>query len=149
MIIETANLDHLGSWSLLRHALWPNMSAEEHKRDIQSAFFDEANPTAAFLAIVNGQLVGFAEASVRRDYVNGCETSPVAFLEGIYVAPANRRRGVANALTSSVEEWGRSQGCLEFASDTTPGNEASQRLHAALGFEETERVIFYRKIIGK
>lgn len=149
MIIESANIGHLGSWSLLRHALWPRMTAAEHERDIRRVFFDETKSTAAFVAIVDGELIGFAETSVRHDYVNGCETSPVAFLEGIYVTPANRRQGVANALSASAEEWGRSQGCMEFASDTPVDNGASQRMHKALGFEETERVVFFRKRIGR
>jgi len=149
MIIEAANIGHLGAWSLLRHALWPRMTAAEHERDIRRAFFDETKSTAAFVAIVDGELIGFAEASVRHDYVNGCETSPVAFLEGIYVTPANRRQGVANALSASAEEWGRSRGCVEFASDTPLDNDASQRMHTALGFEETERVVFFRKRIGR
>jgi aminoglycoside 6'-N-acetyltransferase I len=147
MIIELANLGHLGSWSSLRHALWPRMSAAEHERDISNAFFDPAKSTAAFVAIVDGEIIGFAEASVRHDYVNGCQTSPVAFLEGIYVTPANRRQGVAHALSACVEKWGTSQGCVEFASDTSLDNDASQRLHAALGFEETQRVVFFRKRI--
>jgi aminoglycoside 6'-N-acetyltransferase I len=148
MIIEPASIGHLGSWSRLRHALWPRMSAGEHERDIQNAFFDATKSTAAFVALVDGELIGFAEASVRHDYVNGCETSPVVFLEGIYVTPANRRKGVAHALSASVEEWGRNQGCVEFASDTSLDNDGSQRLHAALGFEETQRVVFFRKRIG-
>jgi aminoglycoside 6'-N-acetyltransferase I len=91
------------------------MSASEHERDIQNAFFNGAKSTAAFVAIVGGELIGFAEASLRHDYVNGCETSPVAFLEGIYVTPANRRQGVAKALCAAVEEWARNQGCVEIA----------------------------------
>jgi aminoglycoside 6'-N-acetyltransferase I len=125
------------------------MSAREHERDIRNAFFDQAKATAAFVAIMDGELVGFAEASLRYDYVNGCETSPVAFLEGIYVDPAHRRQGVAKALSASVEKWGKSKGCVEFASDTSLDNIASQHLHEALGFEETQRVVFYRKRIGK
>ncbi|MDB5615274.1 MAG: aminoglycoside 6-acetyltransferase [Devosia sp.] len=148
MIIERVDISHIGSWSRLRHALWPRMSASEHERDIQSAFFDDAKSAAAFVAIVDGTLIGFAEASLRHDYVNGCETSPVAFLEGIYVNPDHRRHGVANALSTSVEKWGRDQGCVEFASDTSLDNDASQRLHAALGFEETQRVVFFRKRIS-
>lgn len=41
------------------------------------------------------QAVAFADAALRHDYVNGCESSPVVYLEGIYVQPASRRRGLA------------------------------------------------------
>ena len=82
---------------------------------------------------------------MRRDYVNGCATSPVGFLEGLYVDPARRRRGIARKLCRAVEDWAASLGCSEFASDVYLGNENSQRAHEALGFEETERVVYYRK----
>jgi aminoglycoside 6'-N-acetyltransferase I len=77
--------------------------------------------------------------------VNGCITSPVAFLEGIYVRPEHRNRGVARLLVQAVENWATELGCSEFASDTELHNFSSQRMHVALGFDETERVVYYRK----
>ena len=69
----------------------------------------------------------------------------MAFLEGIYVLPRYRRRGVARALITAVERWATSQGCQELASDTATDNLRSQSLPMALGFEETERVVYFRK----
>lgn len=89
--------------------------------------------------------IGFADASIRHDYVNGCDSSPVVFLEGIFVLPSFRQRGLAKQLIAAVQRWGTNKGCREMASDTTPENTISQKVHQALGFEETERVIFYRK----
>jgi aminoglycoside 6'-N-acetyltransferase I len=94
-----------------------------------------------------GEAVGLAEASMRIDYVNGTVSSPVAFLEGLYVVPPARRRGVAQSLVCVVSDWARSRGCSELASDTLLENEASQAVHRALGFEETERVVFFRKAL--
>jgi len=88
---------------------------------------------------------GFAEASLRRDYVNGCETSPVAFLEGIYVAPQARCQGVGRALDRAVQDWAIQRGCQEYASDALIDNRDSHAFHAALGFEETERVVYFRR----
>lgn len=85
------------------------------------------------------------EAAIRCDYVNGCDTSPVLFLEGIYVVPGMRHQGIARALCTSIEQWGASRGCAEFASDTSIDNVDAQALHRALGFDETERVVFFRK----
>ncbi len=84
---------------------------------------------------------------MRRDYVNGCETSPVLFLEGIYVSPEYRQRGIARLLCEAIANWGREKGCTEFASDVLLENRDSQSFHTALGFDETERVIFYRKLL--
>lgn len=81
------------------------------------------------------------------DYVNGAESSPVAFLEGIYVAPDARRRGVARNLVVEAERWATSKGCKELASDARLENTASHAMHAALGFVETERVVFFKKAL--
>ncbi len=91
---------------------------------------------------------GFAEASVRHDYVNGTSSCPVAFLEGIYVAPEFRRAGVARQLVSAVIGWAESCGFTELASDADISNEESHAMHRALGFEETERVVFFRRNLG-
>jgi GNAT superfamily N-acetyltransferase len=91
------------------------------------------------------EAVGFAEATLRHDYVNGCSSSPVLFLEGIYVRPVVRRKGIARSLCNAVADWGKSLGCVEFGSDAPLENSASHALHTALGFEETQRVVFFRK----
>jgi aminoglycoside 6'-N-acetyltransferase I len=85
---------------------------------------------------------------VRTDYVNGTSTSAVAFLEGIYVVPEARRKGVAASLIATIAKWAQSIGCEELASDALLENEASYALHLALGFQETERVIFFRKSLS-
>ncbi len=90
-------------------------------------------------------MIGFAEAAIRQDYVNGCDSSPVLFLEGLFVDPGHRRRGVAGALVAAVADWGRAQGCSEFASDAEIDNLDSHAMHLALGFAETERVVYFRR----
>lgn len=101
---------------------------------------------ADFVAYADGgKPVGLAEAAMRTDYVNGTTSSPVAFLEGIYVLPDARRQGVAAALVDAVCNWARERGCRELASDALLENERSHAVHRALGFEETERVAFFRK----
>lgn len=95
----------------------------------------------------SGETLGLAEASLRRDYVNGTDSSPVVFLEGIYVAPEHRRQGIAQRLIEQVSQWGRQQGCVEIASDASLDNLVSHALHHALGFEETERVVYFKKAL--
>ena len=103
----------------------------------------------AFLVLdAQSQGVAFADAALRRDYVNGCESSPVVYLEGVYVQPASRRRGLAQALIARVAQWGRELGCRELASDAAIDNLSSQQLHQRLGFAETERVVFFKKALG-
>jgi aminoglycoside 6'-N-acetyltransferase I len=143
MQIETITAAGLEDWVGLRRALWPWPEAE-HRAEVRAAL---ENPDAmAFLARDDsGAAIGFAEATLRRDYVNGCTTSPVGFLEGIYVREDRRRQGVARALCRAVEDWTRTRGCSELASDAFLDNSTSHRMHAALGFSETERVVYFRK----
>ena len=134
--------EQVRQWLPLRHALWPDTSADDHAAE--AAALLHSNKLAAFLACVPAP-VGFAEASLRHDHVNGCDGSPVVFLEGIYVEPSQRRRGAARALCEAVAQWGRDHGCHEFASDAPLDNVDSHAMHRALGFTESERVVFFRR----
>jgi len=143
MIKACASVEQPG-WLELRQVLWPHDTREQHLAEM-AAFLDEPQRFAQFVAYSAGQPVGFVEAAVRSDYVNGTRSSPVAFLEGIYVLPEARRRRVAASLVLAVAEWARSVGCVEFASDAALDNVVSHAVHRALGFAETERVVFFRK----
>ncbi len=139
----------IGAWCSLRRLLWQHVSDDDHILEAQQLLAD-AHRCATFIAFSEDSVpVGFAEAAVRHDYVNGCKTSPVLFLEGIYVRPDVRRAGIARALCAAIGQWGSTHACTEFASDTQLDNVHAQALHLALGFEETERVVYFRKrLIG-
>lgn len=145
MHIETATAEALEDWLELRQALW-SWAEAEHRAETQSVL---ANPDAITFLARDGQgrVIGFAEATLRRDYVNGCTTSPVGFLEGIYVREASRKQGVARTLVKAVEDWARGHGCCELASDAWIDDSNSHRMHKALGFSETERVVYFRKAL--
>ena len=133
------------NWLALRSALWPEASAAEHLSGMEDALRREHYVRLA--VSTDGTVLGFVEASQRTDYVNGTSTSPVAFLEGLYVVPDARRRGVARALVESVVAWALAEHCTELASDALLDNEAAHVLHRALGFEETERVVYFRRLL--
>lgn len=134
-----------GDWAQLRHELWPNSRLSEHAADI-AAFMAKPDETLNLIATdEDGRAIGFAEASLRHDYVNGCNSSPVAFLEGIYVRPEQRRMGFAKQLVAAVEAWAIQQKCSELASDANIANQTSHSMHQALGFVETQRVVYFRK----
>lgn len=146
MRIVAATPDHLDQWAHLRIALWAWDTVEDHREEAEELYLAGDPDRAAFMALGDdGVVAGFAEATLRRDYVDGCETSPVVFLEGIYVRPEARLSGVALALSAAVADWGRAQGCSEYASNALLDNHDSHAFHAAIGFEETERVVFFRK----
>ena len=142
--IRAAQPGDTTSWARLRGELWTDANADELAAETRD-FFARAGEAAVFVAVVAGSVVGFAEATLRRDHVNGTDASPVGFLEGWYVAPAQRGRGIGRALVGAVERWTRGHGCAQLASDALIENVASQRAHLACGFHETERVVCFVK----
>jgi aminoglycoside 6'-N-acetyltransferase I len=135
----------------MREALWPKPSAEEHARELALILEGKAPvtmPLIIFVAEANDRkLAGFLEVDMR-SHADGCNPSrPVGYIEGWYVAESHRHRGVGRKLLAAAEDWARSQGCVEIASDTWIDNELSQRVHEALGYEVVDRCVHYRKTL--
>ena len=142
MVIRKATPDDSMTLAILASRMW-----EHDPSELQPEFsaLTNSSEAACFLAFHGVQAVGFAQCQLRHDYVEGCETSPVGFLEGIYVDDAYRRSGVARALLSACESWARSVGCTEFASDCELDNHDSLAWHLKAGFEEVNRTIWFAK----
>jgi aminoglycoside 6'-N-acetyltransferase I len=145
MRVTPARPSDTADWLALRAQLWPEASADEHRVDIEKMLGDTERAICLLARSAGGAVAGFAEVSLRSDYVNGCSTSPVGFLEGLFVVPKARRQGVARALVAAAEDWAARHGCSEFASDVLLDNLESRTVHAALGFSETDRVVYFHK----
>ena len=125
------------------HQLWPHHALEDFAADYELTL-QEQN-TAVFLYMVEDVPTGFAHVSLRHDYVEGTSTCPVGFLEGIFVLDLFRGHGMAASLLAACEDWARSRGCTEFASDCELDNEESIAFHGKLGFTEVNRVVCFCK----
>jgi aminoglycoside 6'-N-acetyltransferase I len=146
MMVRPAARSDAQGWLRMRCALWPEGQAD-HPAEIQDFFEGHARePLAVLVAEEDSALIGFAELSIR-NIAEGCSSGRVAYLEGWYVEPVARRRGVGRALVAAAEEWARAQKCSEFGSDTEIENDASAAAHAALGFAEVERIRCFRKAL--
>ena len=117
--------------------------------DLEKEFAElaEQEDAACFIKYIGETPVGFAQCGLRHDYVEGTKTSPVGYLEGIFVLPQYRGRDYGAELLSSCENWAREKGCTEFASDCGLSNYDSLSFHLAVGFEEANRIICFRKTI--
>jgi aminoglycoside 6'-N-acetyltransferase I len=142
--VRRATSADASGWARLRHALWPEGSEAQHRSDIEGYFTKDPGAAPVLVAEDGSGLLGFAELSIR-PYAEGCETDRVAFLEGWYVVPAARHRGVGRKLVAAAEAWARSAGCTEFASDAEADNEFAAAAHRALGFEEVGLIRCFRK----
>ena len=140
-----AEKEHAKCAADLLMKLWPGHT-EEEMLECAMEYIGEAKK-AAFLAREEGAFCGICLVSLRHDYVEGCETSPVGYLEGVFVREEFRRRGIATELVRAGEAWARSLGCSEFASDCELENVDSLRFHLGIGFIEMGRNIHFSKQI--
>lgn len=123
--------------------LWQGHPFSELKQDILKSI--SARGSAVFIAYTDGSPSGAAQCSLRHDYVEGASSTPVGYLEGIYVLPQYRRAKVATRLVHCCESWAKARGCSEFASDCALDNTLSQQFHAGVGFTEASRLVCFVK----
>lgn len=123
--------------------LWPRHTPQELREEFEALMHQ---PGACFFLLdEQGTAAGFAQCQLRQDYVQGAGSSPVGYLEGIFVREGYRRRGHARELLAACQAWAAEQGCREFASDCELDNQASYRFHRAAGFAEAGRIICFIK----
>jgi aminoglycoside 6'-N-acetyltransferase I len=133
-------------WLRMRQALWPDFKLAQMQKEMAEILADP-KVTVFLLARPDGSLGGFIEVSLR-PWADGCESSPVGYIEAWYVDPDLRRQRAGAALVETAEAWARAQGCSEMASDCELWNEVSYLAHRALGYEETLRIIEFRKSLA-
>lgn len=142
-MIRRAAIEDANSLAALAIQMWtdhdPGALAEEFRELIAN---EEA---ACFLGYAGDRPVAFAQCQLRHDYVEGTDHSPVGYLEGVFVTEEYRRKGYGAELVAECEKWAREKGCAEFASDCELDNADSLKFHKAVGFEETNRIICFKK----
>ena len=147
MLIRHATHDDQTEWLRMRSALWPDCPLDDHHSEMQEQLDDPARYAVYVIERDSDKLGGFLEASLRA-YADGCRTSPVGYIEGWYVDADLRQQGWGGELVKAAEQWAMAQGCTEMASDCELDNDVSFRAHLALGYEETDRVIQFRKSLA-
>lgn len=125
--------------------MWNDNTLDSLKADFEK--LTEEDDSACFIKYVGEKPIGFAQCQLRRDYVEGTETSPVGYLEGIFILEGYRRRGYAKELLLKCEKWLKEKRCSEFASDCELDNDDSLQFHLAMGFAEANRIICFTKNI--
>ena len=130
-------------WIRMRQGLWPEAPSDYLSKDLDD-FLTASDQTAFVAARADGGLVAFIEVRLR-DYAEGCESSPVGYIEAWYVDSHMRGQKLGRDLVHAAESWAREKGCTEMASDTWLENEASIRAHLRLGYYEIERLVHFVK----
>ncbi len=141
-MIKKARLNDAPSIAKLARMMWTS-SEDELTADFKALISSE--DAAVFLYEADGKIIAFAQCQLRRDYVEGTDTSPVGYLEGVFVSEEYRHRGYARQLVAACEQWAKEKGCSEFASDCEADNLASLAFHLHSGFHEANRIICFTK----
>lgn len=142
-MIRKATLNDTSVLAELAIQMWSSHTLSELAEDF--ADIVSSNDAACYIKYIDDIPVGFAQCQLRHDYVEGTYSSPVGYLEGIFVAPEYQHKGYAKELLYECELWAKEKGCSEFASDCELDNTNSLNFHIAMGFEEANRVICFRK----
>ena len=142
-MIRKATLEDVPQLVSLAIQMWKSHTVE----DLTKIFCEHIRKgkNIIFLAISEEHIVGFAQCGLRFDYVEGTDSSPVGYLEGIFVLEEYKKRGYAKELLGECQNWAKDQGCLEFASDCELDNEDSLKFHLKMGFAEANRIICFTK----
>jgi aminoglycoside 6'-N-acetyltransferase I len=131
-------------WARMSQALFP--AATEQDRAEMRAFLARPDARVYVAERPDGSVAGFVEVATR-PYADGCDTSPVGYVEAWWVDPDVRRQGYGRALLVAAEGWARTLGCREIASDTTLDNHVSYAAHRRAGYDEVDRIIQFRKAL--
>ncbi len=144
MIVRPLGDNDTAGWLRLRCALWPDQDPGELQEEMDSIRADGDRQPVFVAETPDGSLCGLLEASIRSS-APGCTSDRIGYLEGWYVDPEWRDRGLGRRLVEAAEAWAQAVGCQEMASDTTPGYPLSPGAHEALGYKEVAR--YFRKAL--
>lgn len=142
--IRHLNQDEHDQWLRMRIELWPETDEKQHRKEMAMMLADSNRFAVIVCEKEQGHLVGFAEVSLR-DWAEGCLSSPVGYLEGWFIEENNRKSGLGRKLLFASEDWARSRGCTEMASDTDLDNLESEKAHLRLGFQVAARLTAFKK----
>lgn len=144
-MVLKADMSNLDEFAELAVLMWNEHTVQELKNKFSKIISQGGGQL--FLKYCQNEPVGFAHCQIRHDYVEGTDSRPVGYLEGIFVKEGCRRKGYAKQLLSECEKWAKENGCNEFASDCEINNDVSFDFHVALGFKEANRIICFTKRI--
>lgn len=145
MLIVEASESELIALVSLALKLWPDNTMDHLRAEYEELLHSDRD--IFYLAVIGDKYVGFIHMSLRYDYVEGSESSPVGYIEGIYVEEEYRNKGISRKLVEAGEQWSKSLGCAQVASDAELHNDGSQAFHKKIGYREVNRIVAFIKDI--
>ncbi|MBH0160738.1 aminoglycoside 6'-N-acetyltransferase [Fictibacillus sp. 26RED30] len=143
--IKEAKEHDLDSLTELALALWPDIEFIDLRKEFKQLLNSDKDKVIVYL--MHAKLIAFIHISVRSDYVEGSKDSLTGFIEGIYVKPEYRKKGISKKLIEKGESWLKTKGCSQIGSDIEQSNDTSYHFHKSVGFKEVNRLIAFIKEI--
>ena len=141
-----AGINDLNAWITLSDKLFKDTNKDELQKDYHQMMSSEKHRN---ILVKNKQtFIGFIDISIRTEYVEGASSSPIGYIEGIYIEAQFRKMGIARKLIKLAEDWFVEKGCKEVGSDTWDWNKDAQEFHKRLGFKEEDVLVHFIKKIG-
>ena len=137
MIVAVTKQNEI-EWAELNVALWSDNTIESRLEERAKGYCEHE-----FLYYIENQPVAFLSLSLRHDYVEGTDSSPVGYIEGIYVKPEFRSRGIGKELVEYAKNWSLENKCSQLASDCEITNESSRVFHNRTGFKEANTIVCF------
>ena len=140
-MIRKFNKEVINSVVVLTKEVYQNSTVSELEKELLASLEDEHRQF--FLYIINNEVVGFSEVTLRMDYVEGLDSGGCGYLEGVFVKEEYRGQGIARQLVMTCQQWSEEKGGKGFASDCEQTNETSRLFHESIGFKEVSRNIHF------
>lgn len=144
-MIKKAEMTNLSELAHLAIQMWRDSTVLDLEKEFEQVI--NSDNAVVFIKFIDKNPIGFAQCQLRTDYVEGTESSPVGYLEGIFVLEEYRHNGYAKELLNTCENWAKEKNCREFASDCELDNIDSYKFHIAVGFAEANRIICLKKTL--
>lgn len=145
-MIEIMTRENMSHCYEMTKKLWSYIDEEELREEVEIYLSSDKYISYMYKG-EDDTYLGFIQLSIRNDYVEGSTSSPVAYIEGIYVDENSRGLGIAKKLVEAGADWGKSKNCKQLASDTEIENQLSIDFHTSIGFEEANRIVCFIKDI--
>ena len=138
MKIKTINEQTLSIWASFASQVW-----RTNEQELIEKFRNNKFPYEFLYFSSSEEPLAWISLSLRHDYVEGCQNSPTAYLEGIFIIPDYRSQGIGDKLLSFAISWAENRGISQLASDAEFDNQLSQNFHVKYVFLEVGRTVHY------
>ncbi len=139
--LEKITRAEISQWKEMRKVLYHGVDDTFHDQEMVNIIQNE--DWQCLFVRDDKKAIGFVELS-HRNIVDGCTSSPVPYIEGIYLMPGYRQKGIGKHVVKMLKEWCIKRGYNELAADTELENEDAQKFFTSVGFGETYRTVGFR-----